>query len=64
MEGGLTIVREASELRFPPGYWPDDMKCPECGHNAHKVRAIGREEIDIVQYQCEGCEEMIQVFND
>jgi hypothetical protein len=64
----MAIGREASELGFPIGFWPDDIKCPECKHNAHKTRAVGRvtnaPEIDAVQYQCEGCEEMIQVFND
>lgn len=59
------IVREASELRFPPGVWPTDIKCPICGHNAHYTERISQEgEVQYVLYQCRNCEDMVKVFND
>ena len=39
------IIEEASTLRFPPGFWPTDMKCPECKANAHLLEYQEEEDV-------------------
>lgn len=60
------IVREASELRMPVGFWPSDIKCPECGKNAPELREIrdGENECQGKVYMCIGCEREVHVLND
>lgn len=62
------IEVDASTLGFPVGFWPSDMKCPKCSHNAYFLRDKKSDDYSggIMErtYMCEKCEQEIHVFND